>query len=139
MAAGPIANFKLAAIIFIFIYTFIGKDFTPAVINEVQNESPAKSAGLQKNDIILEIDDNKVKSILDVSKFIMMSTSEFIDFKVSRYDQELLFKIKPNTILTEDSYGNKVNKRIIGIKLGAYNNEINHVKLNPINATFHSL
>ena len=100
VAAGPIANFILAAIIFIFIYTFIGKDFTPAVINEVQNESPAKSAGLQKNDIILEIDDNKVKSILDVSKFIMMSTSEFIDFKVSRYDQELLFKIKPNTILT---------------------------------------
>ena len=139
VAAGPIANFILASIIFIFIYTFVGKDFTPAVINEVQNESPAKSAGLQKNDIILEIDNNKVKSILDVSKFIMMSTSEFIDFKVSRYDQELLFKIKPNTILSEDSYGNKVNKRIIGIKLSAYNNEINHIKLNPINATLHSL
>ena len=27
---------------------FIGKDFTPAMINEVQNESPAQIAGLKK-------------------------------------------------------------------------------------------
>ena len=26
----------------------------------------------------------------------------------------------------------KINKRIVGIKLGAYNNEINHVKLGQI-------
>jgi len=139
VAAGPIANFILAAFIFIFIYTFVGKDFTPAVINEVQIESPAKSAGLMKNDIILEIDNTKVKSLLDVSKLIMMSTNEYIDFKISRYDEELLFKVKPKTISTEDTYGNKINKRIIGIKLSAYNNEINHVKLNPIKATFYSL
>ena len=43
---------------------FIGKDFTPAVINEVQLESPAAEAGLKKNDIILEIDGTKVKVFL---------------------------------------------------------------------------
>ena len=36
VAAGPIANFILAVVIFLFIYMFVGKDFTPAVINEVQ-------------------------------------------------------------------------------------------------------
>ena len=84
VAAGPIANFILAAFIFLFIYMFVGKDFTPAVINEVQVESPAEQAGLKKNDIILEIDGTEVNSILDVSKLITMSTSELIDFKVSR-------------------------------------------------------
>ena len=49
VAAGPIANFILAAFIFLFIYMFEGKDFTPAVINEVQVESPAEQAGLKKN------------------------------------------------------------------------------------------
>ena len=63
VAAGPIANFILAIFIFFSIYTFVGKDFTPAVINEVQKDSPAMSAGLKKNDVILSIDDNKVKSI----------------------------------------------------------------------------
>ena len=139
VAAGPIANFILAAVIFLFIYMFVGKDFTPAVINEVQFESPAAEAGLKKNDIILEIDGNKVKSILDVSKLITMSSSELIDFKVSRYDQDLLIKVKPNMILTEDNLGNKINKRMVGIKLGAHNNEINHVKLGPFKAFYHSV
>ena len=41
------------------IYTFVGKDFTPAVINEVQKDSPAFVAGLKKNDIIISIDNKK--------------------------------------------------------------------------------
>jgi len=82
VAAGPIANFILAVVIFLFIYMFVGKDFTPAVINEVQKDSPAEVAGLMKNDVILEIDGTEVKSILDVSKLITLSTSDFIDFKV---------------------------------------------------------
>ena len=69
VAAGPIANFILAILIFFSIYTFSGKDFTPAVIDEVQKESPAQVAGIQKNDIIASIDNNKVKSIFDVSEW----------------------------------------------------------------------
>jgi len=135
---GPFANFLLALVIFFSIYTFIGKDFTPAVINEVQKDSPAMIGGLKQNDIILEIDGNKVKSIMDVSKYITMSTADIIDFKVKRSYDELLLKIKPNFVLSEDNLGNKINKRMVGIKLGAYNNEINHVKLGPAQAIFHA-
>ena len=139
VAAGPFANFLLAVVIFLSIYMFVGKDFTPAMINEVINESPAQTAGLKKNDIILEVDGNKVKSILDVSKLIAMSTSDFIDFKVSRIDNELIFKVKPNIINTEDNMGNMVKKRMVGIKLIPYNNEIKHVKLGPAKALYHSI
>ena len=139
VAAGPIANFILAVVIFLFIYMFVGKDFTPAVINEVQKDSPAEVAGLMKNDVILEIDGTEVKSILDVSKLITMSTSDFIDFKVSRYDQDILLKVKPNIVETEDNLGNKINKRMIGIMLGPYNNKVNHVKLGPAKALYYSL
>ena len=136
---GPLANFLLAIVIFLSIYMFVGKDFTPAVIDEVQKDSPAEAAGLMKNDIILEIDDNKVESILDVSKYIAMSTSEYVDFKVSRYDQQKLFKVKPNIVPSEDNLGNKINKRMVGIKLSPYNNEINHVKLGPAKALIQSV
>jgi len=136
---GPLANFLLAIFIFFSVYTFVGKDFTPAVINEVQKDSPAMVAGLKDNDIIVSIDDNKVKSIMEVSKFIMMSTDELINFTVNRYDQELTFKIKPNLVESEDSLGNKVTKRMVGIKLGAYNNELNHVKLGPAKALFYAV
>tara|TARA_B100000941_G_scaffold210460_1_gene154142 strand:+ start:834 stop:1946 length:1113 start_codon:yes stop_codon:yes gene_type:complete len=135
---GPLANFILALVIFFSIYTFVGKDFTPAVINEVQKDSPAMVGGLKQNDVILEIDGNEVQSIMDVSKYITMSTSDFIDFKVKRSYEELLLQIKPDTVLSEDNLGNKLNKRIVGIKLGAYNNEINHVKLGPAKAIYHA-
>ena len=135
---GPLANFLLALVIFFSIYTFVGKDFTPAVINEVQKDSPAMAGGLKQNDVILEIDGNKVESIMDVSKFITMSTDEIIDFKVKRSYDELILKVKPNIVPGEDNLGNKLNKRIVGIKLGAYNNEINHVKLGPTQAIYHA-
>ena len=136
---GPLANFLLALVIFFSIYTFVGKDFTPAVINEVQKDSPAMVGGLKQNDIILEIDDNAVKSIMDVSKYITMSTSDIIDFKVKRSYEELILKIKPIMVPSEDNLGNKINKRMVGIKLTPYNNEINHVKLGPTKAIFHAV
>ena len=139
VAAGPLANFLLAIVIFFFIYTFIGKDFTPAVINEVQKDSPAMVAGLKKNDVIVSIDGNKVKSILEVSKYITLSTDEFIDFTISRLNQELILKVKPNLVTSEDNLGNKINKRMIGIKIGPYNNQVNHVKLGPTKSLYYSI
>ncbi|MDB9742364.1 RIP metalloprotease RseP [Candidatus Pelagibacter sp.] len=136
---GPLANFLLAILIFFSVYTFAGKDFTPAVINEVQKDSPAMVAGLKDNDIVVSIDGNEVTSIMDVSKYIMMSTDEFINFTVNRYDQDLTFRIKPNIVEAKDNLGNKISKRMVGIKLGAYNNEVNHVKLGPAKALFYAV
>ena len=136
---GPLANFLLAILIFFSVYTFFGKDFTPAVINEVQKDSPAMVAGLKDNDIVVSIDGNEVTSIMDVSKYIMMSTDEFINFKVNRFDQDLTFRVKPNIVEGEDNLGNKISKRMVGIKLGAYNNEVNHVKLGPTKALFYAV
>ena len=136
---GPLANFLLAILIFFSVYTFAGKDFTPAVINEVQKDSPAMVAGLKDNDIVVSIDGNEVKSIMEVSKYIMMSTDEFINFTVKRYDQDLNFRVKPNIVEGEDNLGNKISKRMVGIKLGAYNNEVNHVKLGPAKALFYAV
>ena len=136
---GPLANFLLAILIFFSVYTFAGKDFTPAVINEVQKDSPAMVAGLKDNDIIVSVDGNEVSSIMEVSKYIMMSTDEFINFTVNRYDKDITFSVKPNVVEGEDNLGNKISKRMVGIKLGAYNNEVNHVKLGPAKALFYAV
>ena len=118
---------------------FAGKDFTLAQIHEVQKNSPAYISGLQKNDLILNINNNKVNSILDVSTYINSSVSENIDLKVLRNNEELLISVKPKTILGEDSLGNKVNKKIIGIKIAAPNNELNKQKLGPATAIYYAV
>ncbi len=139
VAAGPIANFVLALLIFIFIYMFVGKDMTPAIISEVQKDSPAYISGIKKNDMIISIDNKKVDSILEVSTFISTSTSESIKILILRNDKELIFNIKPDLVESTDSLGNKIKKRMIGIKLAPFNNKFNNVKLGPTESIFYSL
>ena len=139
VAAGPLANFLLAILIFTMINLFIGKDMTPAIIDEVQKDSPAFVSGLKKNDKILFIDDRKVESILEVSTFINISTSEQIEFKILRNDQELSVLIKPNLVDGTDSLGNPAKKRMIGIKLFVLENEFNRQPLGPSKAIYYSL
>ena len=139
VAAGPLANFVLAIIIFAMINMFVGKDLTPAVIAEVQKDSPAYEAGIRKNDIIISIDNNKVQSILEVSTFISTSTSERIEFTVLRNDQEVTMYVKPNLVQSKDSLGNSVKKRIIGIKLSPLHNEFKKQPLGPSQAIYFSI
>jgi len=135
---GPLANFILAFVIFLSVFMFVGKDFTPAMIAEVQKESPAEVYGLKKNDVFLSIDGNKVESLLDVSKFISLSSGDFIEFVVLRNNDEYTLKVKPNLVETKDDFGNPFKKRMVGIQIGPNNNSINHVKLGPTKAAYYS-
>jgi len=139
VAAGPLANFLLAIIIFSIINMFVGKDLTPAVIDEVQADSPAYVAGIQKNDKIISIDNNKVQSILEVSTFISTSTAEIIEFTVLRNDQEVTLYVKPNLVQSKDALGNAVKKRMIGIKLSPFNNEFKKQRLGPSQSIYYSI
>ena len=136
---GPLANFILAFVIFVGVFMFVGKDMTPASISEVQKESPAEVYGLKQNDILLNIDGNKVESLLDVSKFIMLSTDDFIEFVVLRNSQEYKLKVKPNLVESVDQFGNPFEKRMVGIVIRPNNDNINHVKLGPIEAIYYSV
>ena len=138
VAAGPIANFVLAIFIFTFIYMFNGKDMTPAVINEVQQNSPAFAAGFKKNDKILSIEDKKIESILEVSTMINTSTSETIKFLVLRNNNEIEILVKPNVVDGKDSLGNSVKKRMIGIKLSPLNNEFKKAPLAPSKSIYYA-
>ena len=139
VAAGPLANFFLAVIIFAMINMFVGKDMTPAVIDEVQADSPAFIAGLKKNDKIISIDNKKVQSILEVSTFINISTSETIEFVILRNDQEVSLLVKPNLVDGKDALGNSVKRRMVGIRLSPLNNEFQKQRLGPTKAIYYSV
>ncbi len=138
VAAGPFANFLLAIVIFACIYMFSGKDFTPAQISEVQDNSPAYTAGIKSGDVILSINDKKVSSITEVSTFINASISDTIDIKVLRNENEIIYNITPKKIESVDSLGNNINKKIIGIKISPLNDKLNKERLGPATALFYA-
>jgi len=138
VAAGPLANFVLAILIFSIINMIAGKDLTPAIISEVQENSPAYIAGMKKNDKIISIDNQEVESILEVSTFISTSTSETIEFLLLRNDQEISIFVKPKLVEAKDSLGNSVKKRIVGIHISPLNNEFQKKPLGPTKAIYYS-
>ena len=92
VVAGPVANFVLALMIFVFIYMFVGKDFTPAVIDEVQKESPAEIAGLKKNDIIIVQADRKTleNALNTLGEQLHPQFSDTKDVVTSDSDEQIL-------------------------------------------------
>ncbi len=139
VAAGPLANFILAIVIFSLINMFVGKDMTPAIIDEVQKDSPAQIAGFKKNDKIISIENKKIESILEVSTLINLSTSESIKFLILRNNQEIPLFVKPDLVDGKDALGNSVKKRMIGIKLSPLGNEFQKQPLGPSKAIYYSL
>ena len=119
---------------------FVGKDMTPAIIDEVLPESPAHVAGLEKNDKIISIGNNKVESILEVSTFINTSTNEMLEFLVLRNNEEISILVKPNLIDGKDSLGNSAKRRMVGIRLSPpLNNEFQKKRLGPTKAIYFAL
>ena len=113
--AGPLANFILAILLLIVIFIFEGKSNILPIVGEVFNDMPAKQAGLKEGDKILAIDGNKVNSFSEVQNQIFLSTQENISFDIERNGNLLNIKIRPKIKESEDIFGQKVQKRLIGI------------------------
>src|SRR6202044_4187235 len=56
VAAGPIANFILAIVIFTALFTFFGKPSTSARVDKIEGGGPAAAAGFEVGDIVTAID-----------------------------------------------------------------------------------
>ena len=66
---------------------------------------------LKKNDIIKSINGKKVQSITEVSMLINTSSSEKINIKVLRNQNEKVFTAQPNIVDAKDAFGNNIKKK----------------------------
>ena len=112
---GPLANFLTAIIIFFMVAMFAGKAFSPAIILKVKENSPAEKAGLMPKDQIVKINNSKIDSVFDVSRMIMITTSESIKIDAMRNGNEKSFIVTPKYIPVDnlDSSISKRKRRII--------------------------
>ena len=64
VAAGPIANFILAIVIFTCLFTFYGKPSTTAQVDKIEASSAAAAAGFQVGDVVTAIDGKRDRHLL---------------------------------------------------------------------------
>lgn len=104
VAMGPMANFILAVLILMCVYSIYGERSTRPIINGVGQSSVAYAAGLMPGDEILEKDGIPVRRFEDIWDQSYNSPESML-WKIRRDDRVIDVRITPEKIAYEDKKG----------------------------------
>jgi regulator of sigma E protease len=113
VAAGPIANFLLAMVLFAGLFLAIGRPITLPVIGEVLPDGAAAHAGLLANDRIEAIGGEHIGSFEDIQRIIVAHPVETLNVTVLRGGEN---KVIPVTTEAREVNGHRVG--LLGIRGG---------------------
>lgn len=101
IAAGPIANYLLAILLFSTMYFMYGKFEVPAIVGEIAIDSPAAISGLKENDTIIMSGKQKINSMADLQRIVLVNEDKAMDLLVTRGTENInitiIPKLKPQT------------------------------------------
>src|SRR6202451_1838862 len=80
VAAGPVANFLLAIVIFTGLFTFFGKPNMSARVDKVETGSAAAAAGFQVGDVVTAIDGQAIGSFSDMQRIVSIRAGDQLTF-----------------------------------------------------------
>ena len=115
VAAGPIANFILAIVIFAAIFALYGKQTTTARVDAVQPDSAAAAAGLKPGDVVLAIDGRKIESFSDMQRIVSANAGRTLEFRIDRGGAPMTLTATPALKQGKDSFGNNTCHAVLGV------------------------
>jgi len=127
VAAGPVFNILLAMIIFFGIFLSSGTFVLKPSVGSVKQGAPAFSAGLEKGDLIIAINESAINSWDEMAEIINGSKGKTIRLAVRRGDSTQNFTIAPEQVTTKNIFGEDIQRYIIGITASgeSYSKELN--------------
>jgi regulator of sigma E protease len=115
VAAGPIANFLLAIVIFTCLFTFFGKPSTSARVDKIEANSAAAAAGFQVGDVVTAIGGDKIESFSDMQRIVGTQAGTPLKFTVKRGDSTVQLVGTPQLREVKDPFGNAHKLGVLGI------------------------
>lgn len=131
VAAGPVANFILAILIFASLYTLFGQRVTDPVVGVVVEESAAERAGLEVGDLIVAIDGDAITTFSEVRRKVTVNANVPLQFSVERDGRLLDLTAVPDRVLERDRFGNEYHIGRLGVAVNAAEGAVRHVRYNP--------
>ncbi|KSB91605.1 RIP metalloprotease RseP [Caulobacter vibrioides] len=116
-AAGPIANFILAILVFAVMQVAIGDLKTQVIVHSVEPGSAAASAGFKPADVIVKMDGRKVENYRDVSAYVSLRAKLPVQFTVQRAQQTLNLTATPVLVEHKDEIAGRVKVGRLGVAL----------------------
>lgn len=110
VAAGPVANFVLAAVVFAFLFATVGRPLTLPIVGAVLPHSAAAQAGLQAGDKIDSIAGHPIHDFKDIQRIVTTHARDKLGIVIERNGKREQLSITPQL---RDVNGEKVG--LLGI------------------------
>ena len=134
VAAGPIANFILAIVIFTCLFTFFGKPSTTARVDKIEANSAAAKAGFQVGDVVTAIDGKTIGIFSDMQRIVGVRAGDTLNFTIKRGDSTLQLKGTPELREVKDSFGNAHRLGVLGITRATAPGDVVTERVDPATA-----
>lgn len=116
VVAGPVANFILTIAVFTYLIYAVGISSTKPIVGEVLPNTPAASAGLEKDDIILKVDNRKIRYFNDIIDSITYNTGTPVVITFERHGEQLQKTLTPTHFDDKDALNNDYKRPMLGIR-----------------------
>jgi regulator of sigma E protease len=133
-AAGPVANFLLAIVVFALVDMTFGERLSPVRIDTVIPGGAAEKAGLKAGDIVLAVDGTPLDSFGKLKLIVSSSPDRQLTLTIDREGQRQDFKVTPILGEDDDLLGGKVQIGLIGIKQNQKESDYTIKRYGPVEA-----
>lgn len=116
VAAGPIANFILAIVIYAVFFSVYGKHSVAPRVDIVQADSAAAEAGFTPGDLIVAIDGQTIESFSQVQRIVSVNAGLPLSVIVERGGGNVDLTVTPRLREMTDRFGNVQRIGILGIQ-----------------------
>jgi regulator of sigma E protease len=136
VAAGPIANFILAIVIFAGLFTFYGKPNMSARVDKIEAGSAAAAAGFQVGDTVTAIDNQPIENFSDMQRIVGIRAGEKLSFTIKRGDETVQLTGTPELKEVKDAFGNAHRLGVLGITRASSPGDVTTERVNPATAVW---
>ena len=116
VAAGPIANFILAIVIFAALFTIVGQRVLEPRIDKITPNSPAATAGLRAGDIVVDIDGEAIESFEEIKRIEAVNAEQPLRITVMRGEREIEVVAAPERKMVTGPLGDSAPLGVLGIE-----------------------
>jgi regulator of sigma E protease len=136
VAAGPIANFIAAIVLFAGLFSIVGVHVTAPRVDEVVPGSVAEQTGFQTGDVILRINGAPVESFSDMQRIVSSNAEQELTFEVNRHGEVVTLQAAPALKEITDRFGNKLRVGVIVIKRATQPEDWEFKRYDPITSVW---
>lgn len=134
VAAGPIANFLLAIVIFAGLYSIYGKPNVSPLVEGVEVGSPAEAAGFKVGDLVTAIDGTAIETFSDMKRIVSTRAGQELAVSVKRGESSLVLRVTPALRETKDAFGNTLKEGVLGVRHVGKPGDVATEKVGPLTA-----